>query len=169
MKFLNSLIFFTLFFGNCYSQKKLEYEKIKTDILNSSESLNTTFLLPSSDFFVAIIKDSTVDNPEMNPCVDIESNKEINEIIIKILKSYKLLETLYIEIDYEKYESVESKQKFIPKETELYIELFFKSKQYDYISCFVPVFNKNIARKIVADFGKLFECNSCFKKLKRKI
>ncbi len=164
------LIFAILFltFNKSYSQKTLDFNKIQAELENSSESLNTTLILPNSDFYIGITKDVLVENIELNPCIDIASNTKKNELVIGILKKYNLLQKLYVEIDKE-YADLSSDQIFEPIETELYLELFFKTKDFGNMSCFVPVFEKKKAMELIWELDKIFDHNNCFKKLKRKI
>ena len=134
------LIFAILFltFNKSFSQKTLNFDKIRTELENSSESLNTTLILPNSDFYIGI------------------------------LKKHNLLDKLYVEIENE-YSDLSSDQIFKPAETELYLELFFKTKDFEIMSCFVPVFETKKAKELVCDLDKIFDYKYCFKKLKRKI
>lgn len=164
------LIFAILFltFNKCFSQKTLDFDKIRAELENSSESLNTTLILPNSDFYIGITKDVIVENIELNPCIDIVSNTKKNEQVIGILKKHNLLDKLYVEIENE-YADLSSDQIFKPTETELYLELFFKTKDFGIMSCFVPVFEKKKAKELIYDLDKIFDYKYCFKKLKQKI
>ena len=115
------LIYTILFltFNQSFSQKTLSFENILGELENSSESLNTTLISPKSDFYIGITKDAIVENPELNSCIDIETNEEKNEQIIGILKKHNLLDKLYVEIENE-YSDLSSDQIFKPTETELY-------------------------------------------------
>ena len=146
----------------------LNYNEILAELENSSESLNTTLILPNSDYYVGITKNAIVENPELNSCIDISTDEKKNRQIIEILKKHNLLNKLYVEIENE-YADLSSDQIFKPKETDLYLELFFKTKKFGFINCFVPVFEKNKARELVCDLQKIFNNSLCFKKLKRKI
>ena len=75
---------------------------------------------------------------------------------------------LYVEIENE-YADLSSDQIFKPIETDLYLELFFKTKNFGFMSCFVPIFEKKKAKELICDLNKIFDYKSCFKKLKRKI
>jgi len=160
--------FLFLTFNQSFSQKTLDYKKILTELENSSESLNTTLILPNSDFNIGITKGVIVENPELNSCIDITTDEKKNEQIIKILKEHNLLDKLYVEIKNE-YSDLSSDQIFKPTETELYLELFFKTKDFGIMSCFVPVFDKKKAKELICDLDKIFDYKYCFKKLKRKI
>ncbi len=155
-------------FNKSISQKTLDFDKIRIELENSSESLNTTLILSSSNFYIGITKDVIIENIESNPCIDIVSDTKKNELIIGILKKHNLLDKLYVEIENE-YSDLGSDQIFKPSETELYLELFFKTKDFGIISCFVPVFKKNKAKELIRDLDKIFNYKYCFKKLKRKI
>ncbi|MAN59571.1 MAG: hypothetical protein CMC08_07020 [Flavobacteriaceae bacterium] len=146
----------------------MDYKKILAELENSSESLNTNLILPNSDFYIGITKDAIVENIELNPCIDIVSNTKKNEQVIGILKKHNLLDKLYVEIENE-YADLSSDKIFKPTETELYLELFFKTKNFGIISCFVPVFEKKKAKELICDLDKIFDYKYCFKKLKRKI
>tara|TARA_Y100000814_G_C12159731_1_gene343952 strand:+ start:193 stop:633 length:441 start_codon:yes stop_codon:yes gene_type:complete len=146
----------------------LDFNKIRVELENSSESLNTTLILPNSDFYIGITKDVIVENIELNPCIDIVSNTKKNEKVIGILKKHNLLDKLYVEIENE-YADLSSDQIFKPTETELYLELFFKTKDFGIMSCFVPVFEKKKAKELICDLDKIFDYKYCFKKFKRKI
>jgi hypothetical protein len=164
------LIFTILFltFNQSFSQKTLDYKKILMELENSSESLNTTLILPNSDFYIGITKDVIVENPELNFCIDIQTDEKKNGEIIRILKKHNLLNKLYVEIDNE-YADLSSDQVFKSNETELYLELFFKTKDFGIMSCFVPVFKKKKAKELIWDLNKIFDYKNCFKKLKRKM
>jgi len=164
------LIYIILFltFNHSFSQITLDYKKVLAELENSSESLNTTLILPNSDFYIGITKDVIVENIELNPCIDIVSNTKKNEQVIGILKKHNLLDKLYVEIENE-YTDLSSDQIFKPTETELYLELFFKTKDFEIMSCFVPVFEKKKAKELIYDLDKIFDYKYCFKKLKRKI
>lgn len=169
-KRMRILIYTILFltFNQSFSQKTLSFENILGELENSSESLNTTLISPKSDFYIGITKDAIVENPELNSCIDIETNEEKNEQIIGILKKHNLLDKLYVEIENE-YSDLSSDQIFKPTETELYLELFFKTKDFGIMSCFVPIFEKKKAKELICDLDKIFDYKYCFKKLKRKI
>jgi len=164
------LIFTILFltFNKSFSQKTLDFEKIRTELVNSSESLNTTLFLPNSDFYIGITKDIIVENPELNSCIDIATDEKKNGQIIGILEKYNLLDQLYVEIEND-YSDLNSDQIFKPAETELYLELIFKTKDFGIMSCFVPVFEKKKAKELICDMDKIFDYKYCFKKLKQKI
>ncbi|QFZ54236.1 hypothetical protein FEZ18_05235 [Oceanihabitans sp. IOP_32] len=164
------LIYTILFltFSQSFSQKTLSFENILAELEKSSESLNTTLISPKSDFYIGITKDAIVENPELNSCIDIETNEKKNEQIIGILKKHNLLDKLYVEIENE-YSDLSSDKIFKPTETELYLELFFKTKGFGIMSCFVPVFEKKKAKELICDLDKIFDYKYCFKKLKRKI
>lgn len=151
-----------------FSQKTLDFEKIRAELDNASESLNTTLILPNSDFYIGITKDVIVENIELSPCIDIVSNTKNNEQVIGILNKHNLLDKLYVELENE-YADLSSDQVFKPTETELYLELFFKTKDFGIINCFVPVFEKKKATELISDLDKIFDNKYCFKKLKRKI
>ena len=104
----------------------------------------------------------------MNPCIDIVSDAKKNEQVIGILKKHNLLDKLYVEIQNE-YADLSSDQIFKPTETELYLELLFKTKDFGIMICFVPVFEKKQAIELICDLDKIFDYKYCFKKLKRKI
>ena len=164
------LIFAILFltFNQSFSQKTLDYKKILTELENSSESLNTTLIIPNSDFYIGITKDAIVENPELNSCIDIPTNEKKNGQIIRILKKYNLLDKLYVEIENE-YSDLSSDQVFKSNETEFYLELLFKTKDFGIMSCYVPIFDKKKAKDLIKDLNKIFDYKYCFKKLKRKI
>ena len=164
------LIFAILFltFNQLFSQKTLDYEKILAELENSSESLNTTLILPNSDYYVGITKNAIVENPELNSCIDIPTDEKKNGQIIGTLKKHNLLNKLYVEIENE-YADLSSDQIFKPMETDLYLELFFKTKNFGFMSCFVPIFEKKKAKELICDLNKIFDYKYCFKKLKRKI
>ena len=164
------LIFAILFltFNKSFSQKTLDFDKIRAELENSSESLNTTLILPNSDFYIGITKDVIVENPELNSCIDIATDEKKNGQIIGTLKKHNLLDKLYVEIEND-YSDLSSDQIFKPAETELYLELFFKTKDFGIMSCFVPVFEKKKAKELICDLNKIFDYKYCFKKLKRKI
>ncbi len=167
---MKTLIFAILFliFNKSFSQKTLDFDKILVELENSSESLNTTLILPNSDFYIGITKDVIVENIELNPCIDIVSDAKKNEQVIGILKKHNLLDKLYVEIQNE-YADLSSDQIFKPTETELYLELLFKTKDFGIMICFVPVFEKKQAIELICDLDKIFDYKYCFKKLKRKI
>ena len=75
--FIYTLLFLT--FNQSFCQKTLDFNKIRVELENSSESLNTTLILPNSDFYIGITKDVIVENIELNPCIDIVSNTKKNE------------------------------------------------------------------------------------------
>ena len=164
------LIYIILFltFNQSFSQKTLDYKGILAELENSTESLNTTLNLPNSDFYIGITKGAIVENPELNSCIDIEANEKKNGQIIGILKKHNLLDKLYVEIENE-YADLSSDQIFKSTETELYLELFFKTKDFGFISCFVPIFEKKKAKELICDLKKIFDYKYCFKNLKRKI
>jgi len=68
-KRMRILIYTILFltFNQSFSQKTLDYKKILAELENSWESLNTTLILPNSDFYIGITKDAIVENPEKIP------------------------------------------------------------------------------------------------------
>ena len=169
-KRMRILIYTILFltFNQSFSQKTLSFENILAELEKSSESLNTTLISPKSNFYIGITKDAIVENPELNSCIDIETNEKKNEQIIGILKKHNLLDKLYVEIENE-YSDLSSDKIFKPTETELYLELFFKTKGFGIMSCFVPVFEKKKAKELICDLDKIFDYKYCFKKLKRKI
>ena len=164
------LIYTILFltFNLSFSQKTLDYNKILAELENSSESLNTTLILPNSDFYIGITKDVIVENPELNFCIDIPTNEKKNGQIIGILKKHNLLSKLYVEIENE-YADLNSDRTFKPKETELYLELFFKTKNFGFMNCYIPILDKKKAKELISELDKIFDYKYCFKKLKRKI
>ena len=164
------LIYIILFltFNQAFSQKTLDYNEILAELENSTESLNTSLILPNSDFYIGITKDMIVENPELNSCIDIGTDKKKNGQIIGVLKKHNLLDNLYVEIENE-YTHLSLDQIFKPKETELYLELFFKTKNFGFMSCFVPVLSKKKAKELICDLDKIFDYKYCFKKLERKI
>jgi hypothetical protein len=163
---IHIIIFLT--FSLSFSQKTLDYNEVVAELENSSESLNTTLILPNSDFYIGITKNAIVENPELNSCIDISADGKQNGEIISILKKHNLLNKLYLEIENE-YADLSSDQIFKPIETDLYLELFFKTKNFGFMSCFVPIFEKKKAKELICDLNKIFDYKSCFKKLKRKI
>ncbi len=167
MRIRISTIFF-LIFNQSFSQKTLDYKKIRAELEKSSESLNTDLILPNSDFSIGITKDVIVENPELNPCIDIPTDEIKNEKILEILKKHNLLNSLYVIIDNE-YSDIVSDQIFKPYETKLYLELFFKTKEFGIMNCYLPVFDKEKAIELINDLGEIFDSKYCFKKLKRKI
>ncbi|MFC5046535.1 hypothetical protein [Aquimarina hainanensis] len=124
--------------------------------------------MPNSDFYIRITKDVIIENPELNSCIDIATYEKKNEEIIRILKNHNLLDKLYVEIENE-YSDLSSDQIFKPTETELYLELFFKTKDFGIMSCFVPVIEKKQAKELICDLDKIFDYQYCFKKLNQKI
>ena len=127
-KRMKTLIYTILFltFNQSFAQKTLSYQNVLAELENSSESLNTTLISPKSDFYIGITKGAIVENPELNSCIDIKTNEKKNGQIITILKKYNLLDKLYVEINNE-YSDLSSDQIFKPTQTELYLELFFKT------------------------------------------
>lgn len=158
----------TLTIGTSFSQEKFDYLEIRTALENSSKSLNTTILLPNSDFHIGTTLDMLIENPELNPCIDIQSNSEKNARVISVLNKHRLLDKLYIEIN-NQYIDISSDQIFKPNKTQLYLELFFKTRDFGFVSCFVPVINKNSAKELIEDLSKIFDNKYCFKKLNRKM
>ncbi|MFD0862534.1 hypothetical protein ACFQ1M_09980 [Sungkyunkwania multivorans] len=158
----------TLTINQSFSQKTLNYLEIRTELENSSRSLNTIILLPNSDFYVGTTMEARVENPELNPCIEIQSDNQKNAGVIRILAEYSLLDKLFVEIN-DEYVDLSSEEVFKPKETELYLELFFKTRDFGFISCFVPVLKKSRAKKLINDLSNIFESKHCFNKLKRKI
>ncbi len=167
MRILICLIL-TLTINQSFSQKTLDYLEIRTELENSSRSLNTIILLPNSDFYIGTTMEAIVENPELNPCIDIQSDNQKNAGIIGILAKYGLLDKLFIEINNE-YVDLGSEEVFKPKETELYLELFFKTRDFGFVSCFVPVLKKSRAKKLINDLSNIFDSEYCFNKLERKI
>ena len=167
---MKTLIYTILFltFNQSFAQKTLSYQNVLAELENSSESLNTTLISPKSDFYIGITKGAIVENPELNSCIDIKTNEKKNGQIITILKKHNLLDKLYVEINNE-YSDLSSDQIFKPTQTELYLELFFKTKDFGIMSCFVPVFEKKKAKELICDLNKIFDYKYCFKKLKQKI
>lgn len=153
-----------LAFSESFSQKSLSYKEVRNELENSSESLNTTLILLNSDFYIAITKDAIVDNPELNACIDIQSDNIKNKQIIRILEKHNLLDKLYVRIENE-YVNLSSSQTFNPEETELYLELFYKTNNFEVMSCFVPVFERKKAKELIWDFNKVFDNSSCFNKM----
>lgn len=155
-------------FNQFFSQKTLDYKEILADLENSSESLNTSLFLPNSDFYIGITKDVIVENPELNSCIDIKTDEKKNGQIIGILKKHSLLKKLYVEIENE-YADLSSDQIFRPSDTELYLDLIFRTKNSGIIICYVPIFDKKKAKELICDLEKFFDYKHCFKKLKRKL
>ncbi|WP_128755291.1 hypothetical protein [Aquimarina sediminis] len=158
----------TLTINLSFSQKKLNYVDIRTELENSSRSLHLLVFLPNSDFYIGTTMESPVENPELNPCIDIKSNNYKNATIIGILTKHGLLDRLFIEIN-NKFVDLDSEQVFKPKETELYLELFFKTRDFGFINCFIPILDKTKAKKFVNDLSEILDSEYCFEKLKRKI
>lgn len=61
---IHTILFLT--FSMAFSQKTLDYNEVLAELENSSESLNTTLILPNSDFYIGITKNAIVENPEIN-------------------------------------------------------------------------------------------------------
>ena len=151
-----------------FAQKRIDFDKIRTELENSSESLNITLFTPDSDFYIGITKGAIVENPELNPCIDIVSDEKKNGEIIGILNMHSLLDKLYMKFESD-YSDLTSDQVFKSAETELYLELLFKSNDFGVVCCFIPVFEKNIAKELISDLENLFDHSPCFEKLKHRI
>ena len=167
MRLLISIILLLPFY-NSFSQKVLNYKEICGDLENSSESLNTTLYLPNSDFVIGLTKDAIIENLELDPCIDIESDIKKNDQVIGLLKKYNLTEKLYVEIN-NNYTDLNSDHIFKPNETVIYLELFFKTREFGYINCYVPIFERNKAIELINDLRTIFKNKYCFKELKNKI
>ena len=82
-----------------FAQKRIDFDKIRTELENSSESLDITLFTPDSDFYIGITKGAIVENPELNPCIDIVSDEKKNGEIIGILNMHSLLDKLYMKFE----------------------------------------------------------------------
>ena len=163
MRFITCLLLI-LAFSESFSQKNLNFKEIRNELENSSESLNTTLFSPNSDFYIGITKDAVVDNSEVDTCIDSQSDNLKNKQIIRLLERHDLLDKLYVRIENE-YVNLISSQTFKPEETELYLELLFKTNDFGMMSFFVPVLEKKKAKDLILDLDKMFNHSCCFNKL----
>ena len=170
MKLTGYLIFavFVLFNQAIFSQKIIEFAKVQSELKNSSESLNITLRLPNSEFYISLTKDVIIENIQLDPCIDIESNEEKSRQLIKLLNELGLLEKLYLEID-DEYFDLNTGRTFKPIETKIILDLFFKTKDYGYIDCYLPIYDAKIARNLLTDLSEMFDEQYCFKKMKQKM
>ena len=67
--------------------------------------------------------------------------------------------------DENEYVNLISSQTFKPEETELYLELLFKTNDFGMMSFFVPVLEKKKAKDLILDLDKMFNHSCCFNKL----
>ncbi len=151
-----------------FSQETLDYVEVQTALENSSRSLHTIIHVPNSDFKLGTTLEVPDGNLETNSCTEIQSDVQKNADVLTVLNQSNLLDKLYIEIN-DEYVNLRSKEVFHPKETKLYIELFFKTRDFGYLSCFVPVLKKDTAKKLIYDISTIFDSKHCFNTLKQKI
>ena len=167
---MTKTITFLFIISTTFAQEVISNEETKRELKNSSKSLNTNLILPKKEFYIGIVKDLIVENIELNPCIEIDSNIEKNEKIIEILEKYNLLEKLYFENENEEYEKIESNEKFEWEKPKLIIQLFFETKNMKVMdNVFIPIFEKKLAKELTMKICELFNNEYCFKKLKRKI
>jgi hypothetical protein len=169
MKFTINILFLFIFTFS-FSQNEITYEKTLSDIKSSSKILTTTLIIPDVEFYIGIFTtDWIVEDLTKEQCGDIKTDSLKNSKIIKILESKKLLEKLYVEMENNNYESINSSEKFEWKDAKLVINLNFSDESDVFNQVYIPIMNKKKAKELIKSISPIFESDFCFKKLKRKL
>ena len=164
------LIFLVIFshYWIASAQKELNYEDIRIELENSSETLCTSLFRPDTNHYVGIVTDYLIiENIDFDPCVELETDSKKNELILNLLKTYNLLDNLYIDFG-DGLTNIASNERIDPKNVKINIELNYKSNiSIGVIS--IPIMDKATAKYFISDLTTIFGHKKCFRKLKRKI
>lgn len=161
------IIYFLFIFSNLFSQGNVEFNTIKKELVNASNSLYVKLSIPSSDLYIEISKDSIIDNPFYEPCVELKSNLIKNKKIIDILEKNEFLNEFYVTVNDEIIKISDNNNSNFGNQI-LNIELIFKSKNISQ-PIILLVFQKDKAEKLLNELAALFNNNECFLKMKRQI
>lgn len=163
-------ILFLFIFTFSFSQNEIIYEKTLSDIENSSKILCTNLLIPNKDFSIGIYTEEwEVEDLTMEQCGDIKTDSIKNSKIIEILNSKHLLDKLYLNMENNEYESINSSDKFEWNKANLIVELNFTQNWKGVNQVYIPISNKKQAKKLIKSICKIFESDFCFRKLKRNL
>ena len=100
---------------------------------------------------------------------DIKTDSIKNTKIIELLTSKKLLEKLYLNMENNKYESINSSDKFEWNKASLIVELNFTHNWNGVNQVYIPINDKKQAKELIKSIRKIFDSDFCFKKLKRNL
>tara|TARA_R100000963_G_C4592327_1_gene69067 strand:- start:126 stop:641 length:516 start_codon:yes stop_codon:yes gene_type:complete len=163
-------ILFLFIFTFSFSQNEITYEKTLSDIKESSKILCTNLIIPNKDFSIGIYTEEwEVEDLTMEQCGDIKTDSIKNLKIIEILTSKKLLDKLYLNMESNEYESINSSDKFEWNKANLIVELNFTHNWKGVNQVYIPINNKKQAKELIKSICKIFDSDFCFRKLKRNL
>lgn len=162
------LIFvFTFFISSLlYSQEEF-YQSTKKEIYDSASSLSISFSDKSGESSVFFIIDLIVENPELDPCIEIETNKNINKSILEVISSFNLFEAIYVEGENGVTEIRTGKITNLDSHA-LQIYIYYGAKK-TMGTAYLTIKDKESAKKFISKLTEKIGYKSCFRKLKRKI
>ncbi|EZH73793.1 hypothetical protein ATO12_17830 [Aquimarina atlantica] len=147
MKFTINILFLFIFTFS-FSQNQITYEKTLSDIKKSSKVLCTNLIIPNNDFSIGIYtKEWEVEDLTIEQCGDIKTDSIKSSKIIEILSSGKLLDKLYLNMENNKYESINSSDKFEWNKANLIVELNFTHNWNSANKVYIPINNKTQTRQ----------------------
>lgn len=169
MKVIITILFLS-FFSYSFSQNKITYKNVLTEIHKSHETLCVSLLIPNNDFYIGIYtKEWEVEDLTREQCGDIKTDSIKNSKIIGLLNSKNLLSKLFLKMENNEYENINSVDKFEWNKAKLIIELNFSNDWTKLNQVYIPIFNKKQAKQVIKNISKIFDSDYCFHKLKRKI
>ncbi|MCB0451630.1 MAG: hypothetical protein KDC94_01820 [Aequorivita sp.] len=160
------LLFCLCIYLNAFSQDLPAYKDVCSELINPENSLNITFNIFKSDFYIVIENDMKLSRYYgVAPCVELMSNFETNKNIQEILLKNELLKVIYVHKE-EQLVRIDSKEKI--KYPLYWINIEYKIGK-DARLVILPVFEKSISKKILNDFNRLFPNQNCFSILQSKL
>lgn len=161
------IIYFLFIFSNLLSQENLQFNIIKSELEKATNTLYVKLSIPSSDFYIEITKDSIINNPFYEPCVELKSNLTKNKKIIDILEKHDFLNEFYITVEDQLVKISNNNNSNFGNQI-MNIELIFKSKSIRQ-PVILLIFKKDEAEKFLNKLSDLFDNNECFLKMKKEI
>ena len=167
---MNKLIVLVAFciYLNIYSQELPNYKDVTTELSIPINSLNLELRIPQTSFYIVIENDLTLSRYfNIDPCVALKSNFETNKSIQEILHEFDLLDVMYA-LNEEQLVRIDSNEN-IKNETALFfINIVYKT-EIQSRSIYIPVFEKNISKRILMEFSQVFPNEKCFSILESKL
>lgn len=155
---LSGLFFVGLTFGQNSVQNRTELETY-------SDTLSTHFILLENEFYIGLVNNLIVENPDLNPCIEIKTDKEKNLLFIDMLDKLGLLDKLYGLIGFEFIE-IESRKIIETDDVKFFIQFDYQPPGH-FESLYIPIFNESDLKTITKELSLIYDSKYCFKKMKR--
>ena len=139
--------------------------KNRIELETYSATMNTMLTVSDSESLNLLVKGVLVENPDLNPCLEIETTTSKNLQLIELLDELTLLDNVYALIEFE-FVEINSGESIKTDNVKFFIQLDYEPPGH-FESLFIPIFDKDQIKVLTNELSIIFGYESCFRKVKR--